>query len=94
MIDTAKKKDVLGFTSPSTLTFLLTGSYAMHLFALEIPKPHLQEISLLSAVYNHNIICPSPQYWHDPLNLTNYVHGSHYLAIVNNEVEDKESLYK
>merc|ERR1711936_971836 len=34
------------------------------------------------------------QYWHDPLNLTNYVHGSHYLAIVNNEVEEKESLYK
>jgi len=34
------------------------------------------------------------QYWHDPLNLTNYVHGSHYLAIVNNEVEEKESVYK
>ena len=36
----------------------------------------------------------SSQYWHDPLNLTNYVHGSHYLAIVNNEVEEKEVLYK
>ena len=36
----------------------------------------------------------SDQYWHDPLNLTNFVHGSHYLAIVNNEVEEKESLYK
>ena len=48
---------------------------------------------LLSAVYLFYSSF-SAQYWHDPLNLTNFVHGSHYLAIVNNEVEDKESLYK
>jgi len=34
------------------------------------------------------------QYWHDPLNHTNYAHGSHYLALVNNEAEEKEELYK
>merc|ERR1712110_356596 len=40
-----------------------------------------------------DLVAPA-QYWHDPLNLTNFVHGSHYLAIVNNEVEEKEVLYK
>ena len=34
------------------------------------------------------------QYWHDPLNQTSYAHGSHYLALVNNEQEEKEPLYR
>jgi len=34
------------------------------------------------------------QYWHDPLNNTNYAQGSHYLAVVNNEREEKEEVYK
>jgi hypothetical protein len=34
------------------------------------------------------------QYWHDTLNHTAYVAGSHFLAIVNNELEEKEPLYK
>lgn len=34
------------------------------------------------------------QYWHDPLNHTAYVHGSHYLAEINNEGEEKNPDYK
>ena len=34
------------------------------------------------------------QYWHDPLNQTSYSHGSHYLALVNNEQEEQEPLYR
>ena len=34
------------------------------------------------------------QYWHDTLNHTAFLAGSHYLAIVNNELEEKEPLYK
>merc|ERR1712098_132151 len=34
------------------------------------------------------------QYWNDPLNQTNYIAGSHYLGVVNNEKEDKNQDYK
>ena len=40
-----------------------------------------------------DLVAPA-QYWHDPLNQTNFVTGSHYLAVVNNEKEDKNSDYK
>ena len=40
-----------------------------------------------------DLVAPA-QYWHDPTNLTNFVHGSHYLAFVNNEREEKEPLYR
>ena len=61
-------------------------------------EPWVQDAVAPAQVCHTLDICPfqcfAPQYWHDPLNLTNYVEGSHYLAIVNNEVEEKESLYK
>ena len=34
------------------------------------------------------------QYWHDPLNSTNYRQGSHFLAPINNELELKNGDYK
>merc|ERR1719430_786448 len=40
-----------------------------------------------------DLVAPA-QYWQDPMNHTNYVDGSHYLALVNNEVDPKEPLYK
>ena len=40
-----------------------------------------------------DLVAPA-QYWHDSTNLTNFVHGSHYLALVNNEREEKEPLYR
>jgi len=40
-----------------------------------------------------DLVAPA-QYWHDSNNLTNFIHGSHYLALVNNEREEKEPLYR
>merc|ERR1712055_668055 len=40
-----------------------------------------------------DLITPA-QYWHDPLNHTAYVQGSHYLADINNEREEKNEDYK
>ena len=40
-----------------------------------------------------DLISPA-QYWHDPLNISNYVAGSHYLAPINNELELFNDQYK
>ena len=40
-----------------------------------------------------DLIAPA-QYWHDPLNHTLFLSGSHYLADINNEQEEKNSGYR
>merc|ERR1711976_1017903 len=40
-----------------------------------------------------NLITPA-QYWQDPLNITNFREGSHYLAPINNNVDNKTEIYK
>ena len=34
------------------------------------------------------------QYWHDPLNISSYLAGSHYLAPINNELEVINEVYR
>ena len=34
------------------------------------------------------------QYWHDPWNRETFISGSHFLADINNELEEKNSYYR
>ena len=34
------------------------------------------------------------RYWHDPLNISNYLIGSHYLAPINNELDQGNEIYR
>ena len=40
-----------------------------------------------------DLIAPA-QYWHDPLNISSYIAGSHYLAPINNELEVFNEVYR
>ena len=40
-----------------------------------------------------DLIAPA-QYWHDPLNISSYIAGSHYLAPINNELEVVNEAYR
>ena len=40
-----------------------------------------------------DLIAPA-QYWHDPLNISSYVAGSHHLAPINNELELVNEVYR
>lgn len=40
-----------------------------------------------------DLVAPA-QYWHDPFNQTNFLAGSHFLADINNELDEKNDLYK
>ena len=40
-----------------------------------------------------DLISPA-QYWHDPLNISSYLAGSHYLAPINNELEVVNEAYR
>ena len=40
-----------------------------------------------------DLITPA-QYWHNPLNNEEFLEGSHYLADINNERPEKNSVYK
>ena len=40
-----------------------------------------------------DLITPA-QYWHNPLNNQEFLEGSHYLADINNERQEKNSEYK
>ena len=40
-----------------------------------------------------DLVAPA-QYWHDPFNQTAFLAGSHFLADINNEKEDKNPEYK
>ena len=71
----------------------------MSLFeSCSLPEPTSRGFRFLSDVAGAFIflqdLIAAAQYWHDPLNHTNYASGSHYLALVNNEGEEKEELYK
>merc|ERR1711936_1244 len=64
-----------------------TGSYELcelvrQLLSLGAYEPWIQDL-----------VTPA-QYWHDPFNQTNYLEGSHFLSVVNNEKEDKIPEYR
>ena len=40
-----------------------------------------------------DLVAPA-QYWHDPYDQSSFLAGSHYLADINNEMEEKNSAYK
>jgi len=65
----------------------ITGSYELCELVRELLSAGAYE------PWIQDLVAPA-QYWHDPLNQTNYAMGSHFLAVVNNEKEDKNSFYK
>jgi len=64
-----------------------TGSYELCVLVRELLSAGAYE------PWIQDLVAPA-QYWNDPLNQTNYVAGSHYLALVNNEKEDKNQDYR
>ena len=59
-----------------------TGDLHLHPLNIQVTNPLAQDL-----------ITPA-QYWHDPLNHTLFLSGSHYLADINNEQEEKNSGYR
>ena len=66
---------------------IATGSYELCVLVREILSAGAYE------PWVQDLVAPA-QYWNDPLNHTNYVQGSHYLGVVNNEKEEKNPDYK
>jgi len=66
---------------------ITTGSHDLCVFVRELLSAGAYE------PWIQDLVSPA-QYWNDPLNHTNYVQGSHYLAVINNEGEDKNAAYK
>merc|ERR1711892_376346 len=66
---------------------IATGSYELCVLVREILSAGAYE------PWIQDLVAPA-QYWNDPLNHTNYVQGSHYLGVVNNEKEEKNTDYK
>ena len=54
---------------------------------------HLHPLVQVTNPLAQDLITPA-QYWHDPLNHTLFLSGSHYLADINNEQEEKNSGYR
>merc|ERR1711970_1518338 len=86
-------KNLITFGAPHQGVFgvpdceIATGSYELCVLVRELLSAGAYE------PWIQDLVAPA-QYWNDPLNHTNYVTGSHYLGVINNEREEKNQDYK